>query len=475
MKQRIIGRIKEQRILETLYRSDSSEFVAVYGRCRVGKTFLVHECFDGQFIFEVSGLANRNTIQQLENFRNAFQRFGGVQPQRFKNWQEAFEALIKYVMNSRKKRKLIFFDELPWMDTPKSNFISALEGFWNGWAAGRHDIILVVCGSATSWITNNLINNHGGLHNRLTRQIYLRPFSLAESQLFLLNRHIILSSYELAVCYMIFGGIPYYLNLIEGTSSLSQNIDSLVFDRNGELHYEFNNLYAALFKNSQDYIKVVEALGRRRDGLTRKEIQDVCGFKSGGSFSTILDNLEHCGFIRQYSMIGNGRRTCVYQLVDFFTLFYLHFLKDKHQNSSDYWQSIQGTSKFYSWAGLTFELLVLCHIDQLKQALGIQGVASEEYAYRTHTEKNVDAQIDLMIDRKDNTISLCEAKFTEGSYVFSQEEELKLRNRMLAVRAVCAKHKTIQLVLITTFGVAGGNLRGVVNREITLDDLIKGN
>jgi len=191
MKQRIIGRVKEQRILEALYRSDSSEFVAVYGRRRVGKTFLVHECFDGQFVFEVAGLANSNTVQQLENFRNALQRFGGAQPQ-FKNWQEAFEALIKYILGSRKKRKLIFFDELPWMDTPKSNFISALEGFWNGWASGRHDIMLVVCGSATSWITNNLINNHGGLHNRLTRQIYLRPFSLAESQSFLLKRNIVL-------------------------------------------------------------------------------------------------------------------------------------------------------------------------------------------------------------------------------------------------------------------------------------------
>ena len=471
MKQRIIGREKELHILEALYRSDASEFVAIYGRRRVGKTFLVRECFEKHFTFAVAGLANCSTAQQLENFRNALLRSGAKLPAKIKNWQEAFEALIEFLQKKQSKRKVVFLDELPWMDTPKSSFITALEGFWNGWASGRHDIMLIVCGSATSWIMNKLINNHGGLHNRLTRQIFLKPFTLEETDLFLRRKHISLSAYELAVCYMVFGGIPYYLSLLDETLSLSQNIDILLFNRNGELHYEFNNLYAALFNNSQDYVKVVQALGNRRDGMTRKEIQTTCGFSSGGSLSTILENLEHCGFIRQYEMLGVGRKTTIYQLVDFFTLFYLHFLKGKSQNNVAYWQSIQGSARFYAWAGLTFELLVLSHIEQVKLALGIQGVTSQEYAYRVQEEGNCKAQIDLLIDRKDNTVSVCEAKFTEESYAFNHEEELKLRNRLQAIRSCIAKHKSLQLVLITTFGIAGGNKRGVVNQEITLDKL----
>ena len=320
---------------------------------------------------------------------------------------------------------------------------------------------------------NKLINNHGGLHNRLTRQIYLKPFTLAESQSFLIRKHIDLSLYELAVCYMVFGGIPYYLNLMDESLSLAQNIDALIFNKDGELRYEFDNLYAALFSNSQDYIKIVMALGGCREGMTRQEILKSSNLASGGNLSTILENLEHCGFIRQYSMVGAGRKCSLYQLVDFFTLFYLHFLKDNNQKSSAFWMSIQGTPIFYAWAGLTFELIVLNHIEQVKQVLGIQGVISEEFAYRTKGNEEGGAQIDLLIDRKDNTVSVCEAKFTEGSYSFTHEEELKLRNRMLAVRAACEKHKSIQLVLVTTFGIAGGNKRGIVNQEITLEDLMK--
>lgn len=471
MKQRIIGRQQEQKTLEELYASRLSEFVAVYGRRRVGKTFLVRECLEGKLTFAVSGLANSDTTLQLENFRNSLLRIGAEVPKPFANWQTAFESLIMFLSKTRKRRKVVFLDELPWMDTPKSDFISALEGFWNGWASGRHDILLVVCGSATSWMMNKLIKNHGGLHNRLTRQIHLQPFTLAETNQFLQAKHIVLSPYELAVCYMVFGGIPYYLSLLDASRSLSQNIDSLLFQEIGELHYEFNNLYAALFNNSQDYIKVVQALGRRRDGMTRGEIQEAANFSSGGAFSTILENLEHCGFIRQYPSMGTGRKTDIYQLVDFYTLFYLHFLKDKPRRPSDFWQSIQGTATFYTWAGLTFELLVLQHVEQVKRRLGIQGVQSQEYACRIQDTTAGKAQIDLLIDRKDNTISVCEVKFVEGNYVLSHEEELKLRNRLQAIRSVYPAHKSVQLVLITTFGMAGSG-RGIVNQEVTLQDLL---
>ena len=469
---RIIGREREQNTLMALHSSESSEFVAVCGRRRVGKTFLVRELFEGQLTFSVSGLAHSSTSQQLENFRNSLSRVGAKVPEAFGNWQDAFECLIVFLSKSRQRRKVVFLDELPWMDTPKSNFIQALEGFWNGWACGRHDIMLVVCGSATSWMMNKLIMNHGGLHNRLTRQLVLKPFTLKETDQFLKRRNIQLSLYELALCHMVFGGIPYYLNLLDASLSLAQNIDALLFSRNGELHYEFDNLYAALFQNSQDYITVVLALGNRRDGMTRSELQAKTGMKSGGAFSKILENLEHCGFIRQYTTFGNGRKGTLYQLVDFFTLFYIFFLKDKPQNSTGYWLAMQGTQRFHAWAGLTYELLVLSHMEQVKKCLGIQGILSQEYAYRIQNSDGGNAQIDLLIDRKDNTISVCEVKFSEGPYVFTSDEELRIRNRLQLLRASCAANKTLQIVMITTFGIAGGNGRGIVNHAIALQELL---
>ena len=472
MQERIVGRKQEIDILHELYQSDFSEFVAICGRRRVGKTFLVREYFEKELVFSISGLANCGMPQQLEQFRNGLLRCGVKQQRPFRNWQEAFEALIDYLSKlPGQGKKVVFLDELPWMDTPKSGFISALEGFWNSWACGRHDILLVVCGSATSWMMNKLITNHGGLHNRLTRHIYLQPFCLAETQLMLERKGMHLSLYETAVCYMIFGGIPFYLNLLDSSLSLAQNIDRLLFQETGELYREFDNLYAALFRNSREYVEVVSVLSKHLGGMGRAELLEAMSKTSGKSLSTILANLEYCGFIRQFSAIGSQRKQKMYQLVDFFPLFYFHFLKKRLHANNNFWQPLQGTSRFYTWAGLTFELLCLKHIEQIKRALGIQGVLSNEYAYRTPTESKNQAQIDLLIDRKDNTISICEAKFSEGNYVISAEEELKLRNRLLAVREMVGRHKSLQLVMMTTFGVAEGKHSGIVQKEITLKDL----
>ena len=367
---------------------------------------------------------------------------------------------------------MILLDELPWMDTPKSGFISALEHFWNGWASSRRDIVLIVCGSATSWMMDNLINNHGGLHNRLTRQMFLEPFTLNETEQMLESLGFNLSRYEIAEYYMILGGIPYYMTLLNPEESVSQNIDRLIFKRNGELKNEFDNLYAALFRNSESYIKVASILNSKRSGLTRNEIKEEAKLPSGGTLTKILKNMESCGFIRKFNCISLGKTQTLYQLVDFFSLFYFRFMQHETSNKTNYWSAIQGTQKFHAWAGLAFENVALYHISQIKHTLGISGIDSEEYTWRKDSNESEGAQIDLLIDRKDNTINLCEMKFCESIYELKADEEMKLRNRISALRSSLKKKtKSIQLTMITSFGVAKGKHSGIVQSQVTLDDL----
>lgn len=468
MKEAIIGRIAEKAELQKILESGKAEFVAIYGRRRVGKTFLIKEYYEDNLVFSVAGLAKGNTRLQIKNFYKTIQRYDRSINDSPKDWIDVFDLLIRYVESLGYGRKVVLLDELPWMDTPKSGFIPALEHFWNGWASSRRDIVLVVCGSATSWMMDKLIDDHGGLHNRLTRRIFLKPFTLSECDGILNSKGICLSKYEVAVCYMVLGGIPYYLSLLDAEKSLSQNIDSLLFSEDGYLHNEFENLYSALFKNSDDYIKVVTALSAVRGGLSRMEIVEQTGIRSGGSLTKILKNLNSCGFIRKYQDIGD-RKEEVFQLVDFYTLFYFKFLSEKYTYEEGYWMSIQGTPKFYSWAGLSFEILALQHVRQIKQTLGISGVMTNEYSWRSPN-----AQIDLVIDRKDMTVNLCEMKFAEDDYRIDEEEDAKLRRRVSSFRESLGKEsKSVRLTFVTTYGLAKSKYNSRVNDVIVLDDLLR--
>ncbi len=473
MREKIIGRVDEQDLLKRLYDSPKSEFVAVYGRRRVGKTFLIKEFFQDELFFSVSGLSNAGTESQIKNFYTAMLRQGLESSIPPKDWLDVFNLLADLIESSRAKRKVVLLDELPWMDTPKSGFVTALEHFWNDFASGRSDILLLVCGSATSWIINKLINNHGGLHNRLTRHIFLQPFTLKESEEMLARQGFNLSRYEVAVCYMVFGGIPFYLSLLDSRYSLAQNIDKLLFSPKGELALEFENLYASLFRNAEEHISVVRALSRRKSGLDRTEILKACKLKTGNGITTILNNLQNCGFITQYRCIDNGRKRNYYRLSDFFTLFYFYFEEEIRNRKKDFWLKLQTTPKFGAWAGLTYEQLVFSHIDRVKEKLGISGVGTNEFSYRTLEDDGYPGvQIDLVIERDDRTINLCEIKFCEDIYVLDSAEDMRLRTRLSVFKKNYPKRKyAMQLTLITTFGLANGKYAGIVNNQVLLEDL----
>ena len=469
MDTKIIGRKQEIIRLQELYKSNKPEFVAVYGRRRVGKTFLVREMLEKEFVFDLAGLAKGDLKEQLMNFHFTLKRVADNEFPLPKSWLEAFEQLISVLQKSNKKRKVIFIDEISWLDTHKSGFLTALEHFWNGWACSKRAIMLIVCGSATSWIVKNLINNHGGLYDRITATIELFPFTLHETEYFLKSKNINWTHYQIAEIYMIMGGIPFYLDKLTRGKGVAQNIDNMFFKKNAELKKEFENLFSSLFDHAENYEKIVEILSSNRNGLTRKEILEKAKMKSGNKITTILNNLEYCGFIRSYSQ-PTKKTEIIYQLIDSFTLFYYYFMRKNKFRDEKFWTNMLNKPQHNTWAGLSFEILCLLHVREVKKKLEVLGVQSSEYAWRNNNAEQK-VQIDLLLDRADNIINLCEIKYSNLPCSITKDCEEKLREKIEIFRQETLSRKAIHLLMLTTFGVKQNKYSGIVQNEITLDDL----
>lgn len=468
----MIGRRAEIKALKASYESDFSEFVTVYGRRRIGKTFLVNEVFGYEFSFHCAGLKGEGMKRQLENFRFALRRHGHENCPKLTSWLEAFYELECFLERRPAGRKVVFIDEMPWMDTHKSGFLAALEGFWNGWATSRKDILLIACGSATSWIVQKINRNRGGLHNRVGVRIKLNPFTLAECEEYANEKRLGYDRLNLAECYMALGGVAYYWNLLEKGKSPEQNINALFFGPNDGLRLEFDELYSSLFRKPEPYMRIVMALDKRRCGLTRDEILSETGMSAGGgNFSEMLENLEECGFIRHFLPLG-GKNGGVYQLADNFSLFFLQFVKGCQSRDGDYWTAAVSSEAKNVWRGLAFERLCVSHVRQIKNALGIAGVHTEVYSWRSHKdESNGGAQIDLLIDRRDGIVNLCEMKYSREKYAITKEEHDKLQNRVSVFGRQLGHGKSIHLTMVTALGLKHNVYWNDVQSEVTLDDL----
>jgi AAA+ ATPase superfamily predicted ATPase len=470
---KIVGRKKEIETLKRIVNSGEPEFVVVYGRRRIGKTFLIKEFFNNKFTFYFSGSENATMKIQLENFKIAFQNYFNTEISTPKSWTIAFEMLRKAINRSRKRgRKVIFIDEMPWIATMGSNFIQAFEYWWNTYASSNPDILLIVCGSSTSWMLDKIIKNRGGLHNRVTRQISLQPFSLKECEELATKQKMMLASSQILDYYMILGGVPYYWKHIDKSKGLPQNIDKLFFNNDAILKDEFNEIFNSLFKHSEKYIMLVIKLGEKRMGLTREEIVDLSNLSDGGSITRMMEELEQCGFIRSYYSFGKKQRDKIYQLIDLFSLFYLNFIHNKNNNDEYYWTNNFNTSKHNTWRGYAFEQVCLWHIPQIKTKLGISGVSTSYSSWRSLDgfSKNA-AQIDLVIDRNDRVINLCEMKYAKDEYVITKEYNDLLRKRYAIFADEINTRKTVHTTMITTFGVKHNMYWGNIQSEVTLDDL----
>lgn len=470
-----IGRDKEKQELMRAYNSLESEFVAVYGRRRVGKTYLVRQTFKDQLTFACSGQASGNMADQLFGWYSSLKDAGLQVKNRPKSWLEAFDLLKELIKSSQSRKKVIFIDEMPWLDTPKARFVNALEFFWNGWASGRDDVLLIVCGSATSWIVNKLFKNHGGLHNRVTYRILLEPFTLNECERYSIARGFNLSRYDILELYMVLGGIPFYWSLLETGKSVAQNIDNLFFATNGKLRYEFDELYNSLFKSPEHYIAIVNALGKNKAGLTREELIKTCDLSSNGTYTNILRDLEYCGFIRAIPAYGNKNGSS-YQLIDNFTLFFFKFMSQNYNNDEMFWSHNYLSPLRSAWVGLAFERVCFQHIRQIKQALGIAGVVANIFSWRTgpSPQGEAGAQIDMLIDRADNMVNICEMKFSKQEYVVSNDDVKILRHKALRFSQMRGRKKSINLTLITVVGIARTDHWGEIQNVITASDLFAG-
>ena len=468
----MIGRTDEQRRLLEAYNSEYSEFVVVYGRRRVGKTFLVREQFNYNFTFQHTGLARKNTREQLQSFQQSLRRQGYKRAPLPGNWIEAFDMLKDLIEWSEDKRKVVFIDEMPWIDAPRSSFMPALENFWNGFASARKDVLLIACGSATSWIVNKLLKNKQGLHNRVTCRIHLQPFTLNECEQYANDRKLALNRKQLMEGYMTLGGIPYYWSLLDKSKSLALNIDKLFFSKDGELRGEYDELYASLFNHPEKYITVIETLGKKRLGLTREEIIREGKLESNGQLTTILEDLENCGFIRKYNMIGMKNKSALYQLTDFYTLFYFRFIQNNPVNDEHFWSKSIGTGEYNNWCGLAFERVCLMHSQQIKKRLGISGIISSEYAWWVdNKEGKRGAQIDLLIDRNDGVINLCEMKYTKMPFHIDADYDATLQYKRSRFIETTHTRKAVHLTMVSAQGLQRNAYADDIQSQITADDL----
>ena len=479
----MIGRKHEIAELNRIYNRDKAELVAVYGRRRVGKTYLIDQVFKGKIVFrhaglspvELQNLSGRSPMQkQLKHFYTSLIGQGMKKNKCPSDWFEAFLLLEQFLEDKDNgKRMVVFLDELPWMDTQRSGFITAFEGFWNTWACHRDNLMVVVCGSATTWIIDKLINNHGGLYDRVTYEIKLSPFTLAECEEFFKQEKVKMSRYDITTAYMMVGGIPYYLNYFEPGKSLPQNTDHIFFNKEAKLKYEYDRLFTSIFDNPDIMRSIVEALSKKNSGYTRSEISELSGYTAGGTLTNALSALIASDFIEKYVPFGMSKREEHYKLIDPFCIFYNRFAKNHTSLNESFWMMNHATQSIVSWRGLAFENVCFNHIPQIKAALGISGIVTEQSAWSKREDDKEGTQIDMIIKRNDNIVNMCEMKYYSTDFMVNKKYYAVLRNRQELLEKEIPSKMVIHNVLITTNGLKYNEYSGIFDNIITLDELFK--
>lgn len=472
----VIGRGHAKEILDLKLRTTKSELVAVLGRRRIGKTYLIREYLREQTVFRYTGLYRGDLVEHMERFAKtmteAMNLSSPLQPP--VSWFEAFDMLRDYIDSLKgKKKKVVFLDEFPWMASNRSRFLTAFTDFWNSYAADRSDLVVIICGSSASWMINKVLKNKGGLHNRVTERIFLEPFTLGETKQFLKSKQIVLQDFDIVKLYMAMGGVPYYLDQLQKGESVVQTIDRICFAKGAVLRLEYDELMASLFDNSAKHQSIIEALNAHPKGLLRDELLAKTGLNSGGGTSGILEELETSGFITSYVPYGKRLKDKIYKLKDQYLVFYHKFIRPTKTSSKGLWEKLFTSQSYQSWAGLAFENICIDHIDNIKKALKIDGIQTSHGAW--HSRANSDlpgAQIDLLIDRADNVFNVCEMKFSSTPYIITADYEQKLRNKIAVFNTAVKHKKAVFPTMVTTFGLLENKYsEGLIQQQVVVKDL----
>lgn len=470
----IIGRNEEQQMLAEMIADNGADMLAITGRRRVGKTYLVRTYFNKKIHFEFSGVLNASLQDQLQSFAMALAGKGKNKKKMVVpgNWLEAFELLTQHLDKQKSAEKLlVFIDELPWLDTHKSKFLAALDWFWNSWAVNKN-ILVIICGSAASWMTSKIINNRGGLHNRVTKRMHLQPFTLYETEAYLKHLGVQLSRYQVLQLYMSLGGIPHYLKEIRKGQSAAQNIHRICFSKNGLLVNEFDNLYNALFTNAQQHINIIKALAAKPYGISRADIINSTKMTDGGTFTKVLNELEQSDFITACYPFDKIKKETIYRLTDEYSLFFLKFMNNKKNIN---WQQLSASTTYKTWSGYAFENICMKHIEQLKYALGISAVYTEISSFLAKGNAKIKgAQIDLLIDRQDNAINICEVKFYDKPFTLNKSYADELRNKLMVFQEKTGTRKSLFITLISPFPLVENlHSTGLVQQNVTAESLFR--
>ena len=488
----LIGRKYEIKLLNEALTSHDAEFVALYGRRRVGKTYLIRQYLAprADVYFEVTGQKDQSTARQLHNFKNELERvfYHGVPLPHLQSWNQALDLLASAISNQlsqKRQRIVLFLDELPWLSTRKSGLLSAIDYVWNTRLSRIPSLCLIVCGSAASWMLEKLIQAKGGLHNRTTKRIRLDPFSLAEASEFLKTRRVRSAKSQTLELYMALGGIPYYLKLARPGYSAAQNIAQICFEQSGGLVDEFPLVFRSLFSNSEVHERIVRTLARRAMGILRDELIKDSGLPSGGTLAKRLRELEEAGFIAHLPPYRNKTKQTIYRLIDEYAWFYLKWIQRAPRGvlatgDSSYWLSRRQGPSYHAWSGYAFEAICYKHSLQIQRALGIQTIASEvatwKHIPKTASSQNQGAQIDLLFDRADGIISLCELKYSGESFVLTKRHANELKRKMEIFQRVTKTHKQLEWVLVTTHGLKPNHwAKETINNIVTANDLFHEN
>lgn len=470
----LIGRKKEIQLLNEVLSSSKAEMIAVLGRRRVGKTFLINNVYGDDIIFRQTGVRNATNEEQLRAFIDNVERLVGKKVEKVKDWLDAFSRLRDALEPKllKDKKQVLFFDELSWLAVKGAKFLDFLGYFWNDWAS-RQNLVIVLCGSASSWIIQKVINDKGGLHNRVTKYIRLKPFTLLETEKYLKSKHFTFTRYQIVQLYMAFGGVPLYLEEVRRGKSVIQNINDICFEKNGLLRDEFNRLYPALFENADNHIAVIRALAKSHKGLSRQEIIKSAKVANGSSTSKVLEELEQSDFIMAYHPYKKKKKDKIYRLTDEYSLFYLKFIENTAYEGEGTFMQLSDKQAFKIWSGYAYEGVCMKHVKQIKRALGVGGVYTTTHSYlKQATKEEEGIQVDMLIERADRVINLFEIKFYNTEFVFTKSYGEQLRKRLWVFQRLSKTRKHVWLTMITTFGVKHNqHSLGLVEFVLTLDDL----